>query len=170
MSGRKAKQNFQIISIDLPPSGMVDALGLIQGYSKVQVLDGANCCFNHCATGKCMRQQFVVQSWPEMLVVQLRRFVQDTSLGPIYKNTCGIQLGDGFKLANGDAYALTGIVLHVGTLEAGHYTTLAKTSSTMWHLFDDGAAPSTARFDSEAHAHDIYILLYKLLDPEAVPA
>ena len=136
-------QSYGFSDIRLTPlSTTISMEELITAYFSKTQLDPENkwkC--EKCGDESCAYQQVSLIDTPENLIIQLKRFSIDNNItrddSPVLIPN-QINLTPYFKSPNnGDViYNLIGIVDHRGSLESGHYFSLAKRAN-MWYSFND---------------------------------
>jgi ubiquitin C-terminal hydrolase len=97
---------------------------------------------------------------PLVLIVQLQRFSHEKK----EKSTDLIEYSEELDLRKfsgspKDLYLLFGVVCHVGSLQSGHYTFLAKVKNRAWYEFDDDVVKPVR--DTNIVRRDAYVLMYK---------
>jgi hypothetical protein len=149
------------LSLDIPDSGGEDAGGhkladLIQSYLEPEELDSDNkwVC-SKCSEKVQAMKSVSVQSFPNKLVVQLKRFRFDPASRRRRKLNCSVLFplsltaqelvnknNPAASLDDTDAsavYDLTSVVVHTGTAQGGHYRAYCRdTSANQWVDFNDG--------------------------------
>ena len=86
-----------------------------------------------------------IKEAPEVLIIQLKRFTYDLrketrhKIGTkfVFPQTLDISSIASQTTQPGKQYALSGIILHSGTAQNGHYTTYTKTPDGQWYNFND---------------------------------
>lgn len=116
-------------------------------YCESEQLDGENAWFND-ATGKKqpVNKSILFWSMPEIMVIDLKRFVPTSNYGRYKKNNTHIDIpleGASFaKYVRGYSpekyvYDLYGVCNHHGSINGGHYTATVRVADGRWFNFND---------------------------------
>ena len=145
--GHKRHNEFQYNSIQLNIKGCNNLYDALNNYIKGEIMDGdnkINC--EECKTKVACNKRQIFKNFPNILVINLKRFEFD------YDNMIKYKLNDYFEFPmtldmknyliedskeKNCKYELSGIVIHLGTSESGHYYDLIKTSDNKWYEFND---------------------------------
>ena len=145
--GHKRYNEFQYNSIQLNIKGCNNLYEALNNYIKGEIMDGdnkINC--EECKTKVACNKRQIFKNFPNILVIALKRFEFD------YDNMIKYKLNDYFEFPmtlnmknyliedskeKHCKYELSGIVIHLGTSESGHYYDLIKTSDNKWYEFND---------------------------------
>ena len=145
--GHKRYNEFQYNSIQLDIKGYNNLYDSLNNYIKNETMDGdnkINC--EECKTKMACNKRQIFKNLPNILVIVLKRFEFD------YDNMIKYKLNDYFEFPmlldmknylmedskeKNFKYNLSGIVIHMGTSESGHYYDLIKTSDNKWYEFND---------------------------------
>lgn len=96
-------------------------------------LDGSEKYFcEKCDKKRIASQRKEIESWPNHLVVWLRRFKQNGNRLSKYSQEIRV------PIEWREGYQLTGIVFHSGSLHGGHYVYVGKVDGK-WYLFNDSS-------------------------------
>ncbi|KAH9314652.1 hypothetical protein KI387_023279 [Taxus chinensis] len=99
-----------------------------------------------CKLGKSVFKQLTIDRAPEVLSIQLKRFINTGTIGTkILKDVSYPQILDLKPFVNNDQdmqgdlkYELYGVLVHSGwTMNFGHYYSFVQTSPNVWHKLDD---------------------------------
>jgi ubiquitin C-terminal hydrolase len=147
---------------------------MIKDFMKVDVLgaDGAFTC-EACKKKRQGRRQSMLVNWPKVLVLHLCRFTYsgarnsqsvdfparlDQSMIPI--PTAGGSTSNGDPI---NGYSLSGVVLHRGTANFGHYTALVRPhGSRTWYHCDDSSVSTISESEVLRHRTEAYVLFYTM--------
>lgn len=116
-------------------------------YCESERLDGENAWFNE-VTGKKqpVNKSIVFWSMPEIMVIDLKRFVPTSNYGRYKKNTTHIDIpiesASFAKYVRGYSpekyvYDLYGVCNHHGSINGGHYTATVRVADGRWFNFND---------------------------------
>lgn len=101
-----------------------------------------------------------VHKAPKHLVLQLKRFEYDMATWTRYKVNDKFEFPMKFDLAKlmedetePHEYSLTGVVIHNGTAQGGHYTSYIRKGPNKWYLFNDASV--TEANDSQVHDESV---------------
>ena len=155
------------------PSKHVDLYDCFRYFAQREVLDEKNqwrC--SKCEQFVCAEKKMDVWSVPDVLILQLKRFVvepgdisrkfEDEISFPdeldVSPYVCGPPTGKSLK------YRLYAVSEHIGGLFGGHYIAHAKvctgnSDQGQWYEFNDSAVSRSSR--SEAHSDRAYLLFYE---------
>ena len=145
--GHKRYNEFYYSSIQIEIKGFNNIEKSLNNYCKTEIMDGdnkINC--EICNTKRtCLKRQ-IFKSLPNILVIALKRFEFD------YDTMLKIKLNDYFEFPfeldmkdylieenteNNTLYELTGITIHYGVADYGHYYDLIKGPDEKWYKFND---------------------------------
>jgi ubiquitin C-terminal hydrolase len=109
---------------------------------------------------------------PQILVCHLRRFGFDSTSSTRQKIDDRFEFGFDLTLPNVNAmYALTGVVLHCGTADGGHYRSIVRAAGDLWLDIDDARVaelpPSAVLAESIggfSRGWNAYLLFYTRAD------
>lgn len=144
---------------------------LIDDFIQEKKLSGTYCC-NHCNDLHEATQKTSLQlPLPRVIIIQLRRFNTldnysneklTTSVSyPPENMDFGKYISDGTR--NQIFYDLTAILIHVGNLKHGHYTTYARfLDSNSWFHYDDQSVRRA--LEDELISSNAYVLIYTKRD------
>ena len=108
---------------------------------------------------KTTYKEVVLDQTPNILMIQLRRFGNDT--GTMWRNKMNtyVDFPLNMKLEKA-SYNLYGVISHTGTQTSGHYTAQCEdeTNPGTWHCYDD---PDTRILDGGISKSGAYILFYR---------
>ena len=148
-------------------SSELDVKDCFRYFLEQEVLDDANkwhC--SKCSQFVCAAKKIDIWSVPDVLVIQLKRFIVDSSESsrkfdeeisfPDQLDMSGYVAGP--KNGQSMKYQLFGVSEHGGGLAGGHYTAHAKVSNE-WYSFDDSFVSLSSR--TAAHSRRAYLLFYE---------
>ncbi|KAI9787723.1 MAG: hypothetical protein M1839_000254 [Geoglossum umbratile] len=143
-----------------------DLHGCFDKFTSPEKLNSYNCelCL---ATDQGATKQLTLNRLPSVLCLQLKRFanVSSTSSKLEYKVQFPLQL-DAFaytarakrlKAVGSEMYDLLGVIVHMGTIDTGHYISFAR-EGHQWFRFDDSKV--TLASEQEVLSADAYLLFY----------
>ncbi|KAI9773463.1 MAG: hypothetical protein M1840_007680 [Geoglossum simile] len=143
-----------------------DLHGCFDRFTSPEKLNNYNC--ERCsATDQGATKQLSLSRLPSVLCLQLKRFanVSSTSSKLDYKVQFPLQL-DAFrytarskrsKAVGSEMYDLLGVIVHMGTIDTGHYISYAR-EGRQWFRFDDSKV--TLASEQEVLSADAYLLFY----------
>jgi ubiquitin C-terminal hydrolase len=176
VAARVEKIRTKIDAMKKRPSKMsrLTLVKCLESFNKSEILDEKNQWYcGHCKEFVCAEKTLEIWSVPTVLIIQLKRFVNNGSRGS--------KLGDNVDYpdvldmkphvvgpAAGELnYRLFAVSEHNGSLAGGHYTAHAivrenAQSNAEWYDFND----SSCRVSSAASAHNAqaYLLFYERLN------
>ena len=113
----------------------------------------------NCETEGCSGntiRQFRITEWPNILIVQLNRF-----LAADIKNTAKVKYPSETTFG-GQNYSLASVILHIGaTIQSGHFIASVRHSDGKWYIADDYKITGPMEFKAMDNA---YILIYEKND------
>ena len=105
----------------------------LKNYFKTEIMAGdnkINC--EECNTKRICYKQLKIKNLPNILVISLKRFDYD------YKTQKKFKLNNYFEFPfELNMSELTGITIHFGVSDYGHYYDLIKASNNKWYMFND---------------------------------
>ena len=141
---------YSVLNMCIPErveSGQITLHDCFNKYCESEQLDGENAWFND-ATGKKqpVNKSILFWSMPEIMVIDLKRFVPTSNYGRYKKNNTHIDIpleGASFaKYVRGYSpekyvYDLYGVCNHHGSINGGHYTATVRVADGRWFNFND---------------------------------
>ena len=145
--GHKRFNEFYYNSIQLEIKGFDNIEDSLKNYCKTEILDGdnkINC--EICNIKRTCHKRQIFKLLPNILVIALKRFEFD------YDSMIKIKLNSYFKFPfelnmkdyliennteKNTLYELTGITIHDGEADFGHYYDLIKAPDNLWYKFND---------------------------------
>ena len=160
--GHKRYNEFYYNSIQIEIKGFKNIEESLKNYCKIEIMDGdnkINC--EICNTKRTCHKRQIFKSLPNILVIALKRFEFD------YDTMLKIKLNNYFEFPfelnmknylieenseNNTDYELTGITIHDGEADFGHYYDLIKGPDDLWYKFNDTTVEvfSKERIEEEA--------------------
>ena len=122
------------------------------------LLDGDRC--RRCGTENTRQKTTEVVSWPQALVLNVKRFEQDAWTGERSKIETHIAFDVVMPLPGSPPFRLRGVVIHSGDFEGGHYTAVVRGRDDVWYYCDDAAGPRAVSVEFVLSAQ-AYILVYE---------
>ena len=136
----RVTEHFNLLLLDLPmtPTSLSECISQLNTKESV---DGINC--DVCTTKQTKYKQSELSKLPDVLIIVLKRFAQDTTKnGVIVDIPMGLNFH--YPLTNNDndgpieSYSLHTIVDHNGTeASSGHYSTRCLIDHSIWYHIDD---------------------------------
>lgn len=139
---------YSVLNMCIPEhGGNITLYDCFNKYCESERLDGENAWFND-AIGKKqpVNKSIVFWSMPEIMVIDLKRFVPTSNYGRYKKNNTHIEIpleGASFaKYVRGYSpekyvYDLYGVCNHHGSINGGHYTATVRVADGRWFNFND---------------------------------
>ena len=145
--GHKRYNEFYYNNIQLEIKGCTNIEESLKKFCKIEIMDGdnkINC--EKCNTKRTCHKRQIFKSLPNILVIALKRFEFD------YDTMLKIKLNDYFEFPfelnmndylveenteTNTMYELTGITIHDGVADFGHYYDLIKGPDEKWYKFND---------------------------------
>ena len=145
--GHKRFNEFYYNNIQLEIKGFNNIEASLKNYCKTEIMDGdnkINC--EICNTKRTCHKRQIFKSLPNILVIALKRFEFD------YDSMIRIKLNSYFKFPFelnmkeyliednqeiNTVYDLTGITIHDGSADFGHYYDFIKAPDNKWYKFND---------------------------------
>ena len=145
--GHKRYNEFFYNSIQLEIKEFNNIYDSLKNYFKTEIMDGdnkINC--EQCKIKRTCHKHLIFKSLPNILVIALKRFEFDYNTMLKYKLNKYFEfpfkldmkeyLKEGHKEKNTE-YELTGITIHYGVSDFGHYYDLIKGPDNKWYKFND---------------------------------
>jgi ubiquitin carboxyl-terminal hydrolase 8 len=140
-------------------------------YCERERMDGDNAWFNS-ATGQKQAVDKFIRFWsmPEIMVIELKRFVPTTQYGRFKKNVAPITIplenASFAKYVRGYApesyvYDLYGACNHHGSIGGGHYTATVRVADGRWFNFNDERVTETTNLAQLESGSAPYCLFYR---------
>jgi len=138
----------------------------LRNFMKAEQLDSSN--MYRTPSGAYVRAKkcFSVYRPPRVLVVHLKRFVQNDRFGWTNKISRRVQYDEELDLSEclsrraPCSYKLTGVVVHIGSSQhSGHYVAYARSANGVWSLFDDCSVRQVGI--QEVLRSEAYMLFYQ---------
>jgi ubiquitin C-terminal hydrolase len=153
-SKNKGKERFLFLNMDI-----TDDLTLDNMYKKFRTKEILNDPDNLWFCDKCKRKQESVKSvgidrFPSYLFIFIKRF--DSSDGIRKKNNKQVQVPTVWR----EGYNLVGMIIHMGSLNSGHYISLYKVKK-QWILFNDSSTTKLNESQIGNYTKDAFILCYE---------
>jgi len=121
------------------------------------------CEAGHCKHVGCRKKVTVSELWPEVLCIQLKRWIRTDTLAPYVKETRPMDIPcvlDNFEGGPDFQYVLYSAIIHQGLAGAGHYVTLFRSDpSGSWMLANDSSVAVYAG-DVQAELNKAFMLFY----------
>ena len=146
--GHKRYNEFYYNNIQLEIKGFSNIKESLDNYCKIEVMDGdnkINC--EECNTKRACHKRQIFKSLPNFLVIALKRFEFDYDTMLKYKLNNYFEfpfelnmkqyLLDKNSNNENTEYELSGITIHYGTSDFGHYYDLIKAQDGKWYKFND---------------------------------
>lgn len=136
------------------------------------IILGADCQSETCNFRSDHDVRRSIETAPEILVIQLRRFEWDQDQGQT-KNNAEISFPTTLRLTTFSSrgeplrYELKSVAHHRGTLQSGHYINFARGPHQAWSVLDDERSASATLAEAKGNGKDgftPYILFYQCLD------
>lgn len=144
-------------------------------FMKTEKLAGADAYFcNHCKTKtECLKRMSII-SFPEVLVVHLKRFRHDWGSSKLTKLvsfpvSSDLDLSGFSEEDSHSAYRLSGFVQHMGSIGSGHYVAYCRQKTNgQWYLFDDSRVSLVTNI-SQIEQGEAYVLFFqRVSDPSVI--
>ena len=145
--GHKRYNEFCYYNIQIEIKNFNNIYDSLNNYFKAEVMDGdnkINC--EECKTKRICHKRLLLKSLPNILVISLKRFEFDyetmfkLKLNKYFEFPFQLNMKD-YMMENHTEecteYDLTGIVIHNGEADFGHYYDLIKGSDNNWYKFND---------------------------------
>uniref|UniRef100_A0A0N5BWD2 ubiquitinyl hydrolase 1 n=1 Tax=Strongyloides papillosus TaxID=174720 RepID=A0A0N5BWD2_STREA len=130
----------------------------LNDFVKPEILDDNLMC-SFCDKKTKMEKKFQIQREPNILIVNLKRFVYIPSSGWVKsRKAIEVPFNNFTILSNGYNYECYAIVNHYGAIGGGHYTAYTKVSNK-WYLFDDSSYNAVNIEDVDVK--NAYMIFYK---------
>uniref|UniRef100_A0AAF5DC27 ubiquitinyl hydrolase 1 n=2 Tax=Strongyloides stercoralis TaxID=6248 RepID=A0AAF5DC27_STRER len=127
-------------------------------FVKPEILDDSLTC-NFCSKKTKMEKKFQIQRQPNILIVNLKRFVYIPSSGWVKsRKAIEVPFTNFTIVSNGYTYECYAIVNHYGAIGGGHYTAYTKVNNK-WYIFDDSSY-TTVNIE-EVDVKNAYMIFYK---------
>ena len=159
---------FMFLSVSIPSQAQqgktttIELTDCLKTFTKEEFF-GDNCWFcTQCNKHADMRRKAVVSIPPQVLIVYLKRFRQD-SHGIRHKITATVQFPRLLDLTTfmtsgkSAKFNLFAVINHAGTISSGHYTAFCK-HGTQWYQFDDSRV--TTLNENEIVTSGAYVLFF----------
>ena len=172
--GHKRYNEFFYNSIQLEIKEFNNINESLKNYSKTEIMDGdnkINC--EQCKVKRTCHKHLIFKSLPNILVIALKRFEFDYNtmlkykLNKYFEFPYELDMKD-YLIENhqetNTEYELTGITIHFGVSDFGHYYNIIKGPDNKWYKFNDISVsefkeediPREAFGDKEAFEEDSY--------------
>eukprot|EP00095_Tigriopus_kingsejongensis_P003504 maker-scaffold373_size192110-snap-gene-0.35 protein:Tk03504 transcript:maker-scaffold373_size192110-snap-gene-0.35-mRNA-1 annotation:"ubiquitin carboxyl-terminal hydrolase 17-like isoform x2" len=126
---------------------------------------------------KCQQRQrcvkwYMVERWPRILVVHLKRFSPGERFRSKLSNHVDVPVEyldlSSYSKSGAAHFDLYGVSNHSGTLHGGHYTAYCRHpyKKEKWHLYNDRAVSSTSK--SGVISYEAYLLFFERKESELV--
>jgi ubiquitin carboxyl-terminal hydrolase 4/11/15 len=150
-------------------------------FTEPEVLDEANQWFcPHCREHVCAKKQAAIWSVPEVMVIQLKRFIgtryslKKLDIAVDFPEEIDMKEFIGDQSTESCCYRLFAVSNHSGGLGGGHYTAHAIVQNPFeppdmkpkWYSFNDSSAASTRA--AAVHTSSAYVLFYERI-PQLTP-
>ncbi|CAJ1086147.1 uncharacterized protein LOC123980506 [Xyrichtys novacula] len=127
------------------------------------------CDDKHDATIQC-----VVKNYPEVLMLQLKRFEFNYNFKTYTKMNHNVSVPHKLEIPENQLYELYAVVDHVGDLSSGHYTSTIKSSEDdKWYKFDDGQVTlhhyQPFQTENSERSNSAYLLFYRKIKETCTP-
>uniref|UniRef100_A0A0N4ZUB0 ubiquitinyl hydrolase 1 n=1 Tax=Parastrongyloides trichosuri TaxID=131310 RepID=A0A0N4ZUB0_PARTI len=130
----------------------------LNDFVKPEILDDSLMC-SFCNTKTFMEKKFEIQRQPNVLIINLKRFVYIDSSGWVKsRKAIAVPFNNFTIVSNGYLYECYAIVNHYGAIGGGHYTAYAKVKNK-WYLFDDSSYCAVNIEDVDVK--NAYMIFYK---------
>ena len=143
--GHKRYNEFYYNNIPLEVKGCSSIIDSLKDYCKTEIMEGENKIIcEQCKTKRICHKRQLIKQLPNILVIVLKRF--EFNYEKMTKFKLNNYLEFPFELdmsdylfdttENDTNYELTGITIHYGVADAGHYYDLIK-NDNKWYMFND---------------------------------
>jgi len=130
---------------------------------------------NKCESPQDARKQLSIKRLPNVLCIQFKRFEHNKEIGTTSKIGLKVQFPlqinmlpytnrarcqdtrENFELARSCTYDLLSVVIHVGSLDTGHYISYSRVGN-QWFMFDDHKV--TLASESQVLGAEAFLLFY----------
>lgn len=136
-----------------------DLHSCLKKFTKLEELDVLYNCVN-CRRKTKVTKQLKLDKLPPILTIQLKRFEHFNGVSNKIESHVSIPLilnMDGYTTSIGKNYELFGIVVHIGSVNTGHYIAYIK-KGNFWFKFDDSTVTRVSQED--ALGVKAYLLFY----------
>ena len=145
--GHKRYNEFYYNSIQIEIKGFNNIEKSLKNYCKTEIMDGdnkINC--EKCNTKRTCHKRQIFKSLPNILVIALKRFEFDydmmvkIKLNSYFEFPFELDMKEYLIEENNESntiYELTGITIHDGVADCGHYYDLIKGQDEKWYKFND---------------------------------
>jgi ubiquitin C-terminal hydrolase len=148
--------SLYVLQLDIENFNSLDES--LQDYTKTRNLNEYTC--PKCEGNSRAQEQVALIEFPQVFFIELKRFITKPETGAIKLNKyfefpLEIDMGNISYEKSDTLYIIKGIIMHIGTVDKGHYYSLIRTwKDNKWLKFDD---KSISKLD-----HDkVYKLLHK---------
>eukprot|EP00658_Telonema_sp_P-2_P001948 TRINITY_DN10725_c0_g1_i7.p1 TRINITY_DN10725_c0_g1~~TRINITY_DN10725_c0_g1_i7.p1 ORF type:complete len:372 (-),score=55.77 TRINITY_DN10725_c0_g1_i7:91-1206(-) len=157
---------FLDLSLALKGSDSVQIEDLLAFFTGEEFLSSTDCMFicPSCKKPRDAVQHTTIQVWPQSLVLHLARFTnkgKKITTGVDYDKTLKIEAKWGGEASSRGLpnYDLTGVVIHTGSMDFGHYYAYVKVGSK-WYLCDDNTISESSSGAAIKEHRGAYMLFY----------
>ena len=145
--GHKRFNEFCYNNIQLEIKDFSNIYDSFKNYFKTEVMDGdnkINC--EQCKAKRTCHKQLLLKTLPNILVISLKRFEFDYNtmmkykLNKYFEFPLKLDMKDYLienHLEKNTEYELTGITIHFGVSDFGHYYDIIKSQNNKWYKFND---------------------------------
>lgn len=143
-----------MLDLSLEIKGMNDIHSALKKFTNLEDLEELYSCV-HCKKKTKVSKQLKIAKLPPILTIQLKRFEHFNGQGSKIDSHVQIPLVLSMEdyvtekssmLGNGGTYQLFGIVVHIGSVNTGHYIAYVKKDG-MWFKFDDSTVTRVTQED-----------------------
>ena len=148
--------------ISLPIDGANSVSEALDRYGLPQLMESNTIC-NGCNNRGCVTTTCSLSRLPQILFLQLKRFVYDPQSGEEDKVRAAVRIDKTLRVGS-VTYDFAGAIVHLGPdIERGHYVTVAKCADDEYRWFDDARRPRVVTWDDvERRCEcDAYILVFQ---------
>lgn len=130
----------------------------IKSFFKSEILeDNIHC--DICNTKTKTEKKYEIKDLSKNLIIHLKRFEYVNN--KFVKNKSKINVNNIITIERNN-YELRGIIVHIGTINHGHYIFLGKNLCNKWYKYNDS---SNYKVDINDYIYNSYILYYEKINP-----
>ena len=155
---------YNHLQLELAGNDLKNIEDLLAMYQDVAPLDGdVPCSIPSCGRFGTQNKEERIHSWPQVLVLHLKRWDFDRSTQSATKVNREISYETVLPISQNYMYHLVGVVVHAGQAGGGHYTAYVRSPANMWFYYDDAHAPRPCTNNDALGAKRLaYLLSYQL--------
>ena len=154
---------YNHLQLELVGNELRNVEDLLALYQEIAPLDAdVRCSLSSCHALRTQTKEERIHSWPQVLVLHLKRWDFDRHTRTATKVEREISYETLLPIGREHLYHLVGVVVHHGRAGGGHYTAYVRSPTRRWYHYNDAHAPQPCTTEDALGAkRSAYLLFYE---------